>query len=95
MKLLSFQGYPDSCMVLPPLAGNFKAPEQLRAPIHTLIIKPDLIISGDNSEQISLDFEQISFYISANFKATEQLKAPIKSLIMKLDLSISDDLLEI
>ena len=39
------------------MSGNCKASEKFRALMQTLIMKPDLIISGDNSDQILLDFE--------------------------------------
>ena len=39
------------------MSGNFKASEKLRAPIQTLIMKHDFIISDDNSDQILLDCE--------------------------------------
>ena len=39
------------------MAGNFKALKLLRTPMENLIVKPDLVISGDNNDQILLDFE--------------------------------------
>ena len=39
------------------MAGIFKASKQLRNPAENLIVKPDLIISEDNSDQILLNFE--------------------------------------
>ena len=57
------------------MAGNFKASEKLRAPIQTHIMKPDFTISGDNCDQIMLDFDWIQFYIAGNFRASEKLGA--------------------
>ena len=46
------------------MAGNFKASEKLRARIQTHIMKPDFTISGDNCDQILLDFDWIHSSIS-------------------------------
>ena len=39
------------------MAGNFKSSKLLRTPMENLIVKPDLVISGDDNDQILLDFE--------------------------------------